>query len=470
MRASAQAAARRRYWPRRLMAGLIGFLVLCILVTGGGYLYLRHQLGRIGRLDISGLADVDEVMNVLLVGSDSRDRLTGDLAEQAGKDEVSGKRSDTIMVLHVDPKATKAAILSIPRDLYVPIAGTSGPDRINAAFSRGGAQGLVQTVEAALNIPINHYVEVDFVGFREIVDAVGGVNIYVPTPVRDAFSELDLPQKGCVRLDGRQGLAFVRSRHFETFESGRWQVDPTGDLGRIQRQQDFMRRMMRKAVSSGLTNPVKLNRLVGIGVRQVTLDSGMSTSDIGRLARRFRSLDPETVDMITLPARPATRNGASVLLLEEDEAQRYIDRLNGKAPPDPGTISAQPADVRVRVLNGSGKDGVASEASVALQDAGFNIADRGDADTYDYNRTLIRHAPGQLPKAQLLQRFVQGTTVVEEDRNLRTVDVTLILGSTYRGITAGAPPSGPASTAAPVGAAPKGSAGTEAPAPTVPPC
>ncbi len=449
------------------MAGLIGFLVLCILVAGGGYLYLRYQLGRIGRLDIPGLGEAGEVMNVLLVGSDSRDRLTGDLADQAGKDQVSGKRSDTIMILHVDPKATKAAILSIPRDLYVPIAGTGGSDRINAAFSLGGAPALVQTVEDALDIPINHYVEVDFVGFAEIVDAVGGVDIYVPAPVRDEFSELDLPRAGCVRLDGRQGLAFVRSRNFETFESGKWQIDPTADLGRIQRQQDFMRRMMRKAVSSGLTNPVKLNRLVGIGVRQVTLDSRMSTSDIGKLARRFRSLDPETVDMITLPTRPVTRNGASVLLLQEEEAQRYIDRLNGIAPPDSGTITAQPADVRVRVLNGSGEDGVASEASTALQEAGFNIADRGDADTYNYTRTLIRHAPGQLPKAQLIQQFVQGATVVEEDRNLRTVDLTVILGSTYRGITAGG---APATTAAPTTGASKQAPATDAPAPTVPAC
>lgn len=465
-------AARPRYWPRRLAVGLIVFLVLCILVAGGGYVYVRYQLGRIGRLEIPGLGGGgDDVMNVLLVGSDSRDRLTGDLAEQAGKEQVSGKRSDTIMVLHVDPKQTKAAILSIPRDLYVPIPGTGGSDRINAAFSDGGAQSLVKTVEASLDIPINHYVEVDFVGFKEIVDAVGGVDIYLPAPVRDESSELDIPKAGCVSLDGRQALAFVRSRNFETFESGRWQVDPTADLGRIQRQQDFMRRIMRKAVSSGLTNPVKLNRLINIGVRQVTLDSAMSTSDIGRLARRFRSLDPETVDMITLPTRPVTRNGSSVLALQTEEAQRYIDRLNGKAPPDPAALGVQPADVRVRVLNGSGAGGVAREASERLQDAGFNVADRGDADTYDYTRTVIRHAPGQRAKAQLLEGFVQGTTVVEEDRNLRTVDATLILGSGYRGITAGAAaPASPATTAAPATTTPKAKQSSEPKAPAEPSC
>jgi polyisoprenyl-teichoic acid--peptidoglycan teichoic acid transferase len=463
-------AARARYWPRRLMTGAIVLLVLAIVVTGSGYLYLRYQLGRIGRLEIPGLGDnTGGVMNVLLVGSDSRDRLTGDLAAQAGKDEVSGKRSDTIMVLHVDPKQTKAAILSIPRDLYVPIDGTGESDRINAAFSDAGAPGLVRTVESALDIPIHHYVEIDFVGFKEIVDAVGGVDVYFPAPVRDESSDLDIPKAGCIRLDGDQALAFVRARNFETFQraSGQWEPDPTADLGRIQRQQDFIRRMMRKAVSSGLTNPIKLNRLVGIGVNQVTLDTEMSTGDIGRLARRFRSLDPETVDMITLPTQPAMRGGASVLVLQEEEAQRYIDRLNGKAPPDLASLGVQPADVRVRVLNGSGADGVAREASTGLQDAGFNIADRGDADTYDYTRSVIRHAPGQRAKAQLLEGFVQGNTTIEEDRALRTVDLTLILGSSYRGIAAAAPeaPEAPGTTAAPLADAEQPAAPKEDPVP-----
>jgi LCP family protein required for cell wall assembly len=422
--------------------------VLLLVAGAGGWLYLRWRLGQINRVQLPALdEDRGSVMNVLLVGSDSRSRLTGDLAEQAGKDQVSGQRSDTIMVLHVDSRQKKAAILSIPRDLYVRIAGTNRSDRINTSFSAGGPQGLVQTIQDNLNIPIHHYMEVDFVGFRDIVNTVGGVKVYVPAPARDAMSGLDIKDPGCIRFDGDQALAWVRSRNYEYFESGRWRRDGTADLGRIQRQQDFIRRMMKKAVSSGLTNPLTLNRIIGIGVKDVTLDEGMSTSDLVRVARRFRSLDPETVDMQTLPTTPATIGGASVLRLDRQKAQAAIDRLNGVGPAD---ADVRPSQVRVRVLNGSGTDGAAAAAAEALAGVGFNVADQGDADNYGYRRTLIRHATGQRAKAELVARHLQAGATLREDGSLRTIDATLVLGSDFSGVRAtAAPPAAPPPAAAP---------------------
>jgi LCP family protein required for cell wall assembly len=441
-----------KVWPLRLLKGSIAFLTLCVILAGGGYVYIRHQLGRINRLVIPGLDEEGDVMNVLLVGSDSRDRVTGDLAETTGKDQVSGERSDTIMVLHVDPHNEKAAIFSIPRDLYVPIAGTDYSDRVNTSFAVGGAAGLIATVEDALGFPINHYVEVDFVGFRDIVNAVDGVKVYFPSPVRDEVAGLFVDDPGCVKLDGDAGLAFVRSRNYETYESGEWQTDPTADLGRIQRQQDFIRRMLRKAVSSGLSNPLTLNRLIGIGVRDVTLDAKMSTGDIVRLARRFKSLDADTVDMLTFPTTPEDIGGASVLVLKDEEAQPYIDRLNGIAPPEETDAgSVQPSDIRVRVLNGYGADGVASDAALGLTTAGFNVADRGDADSYNYSTTVIRYAPGAGAKADLLNQYVDGGAVIEQDSSLRTVDVALVLGSDYTGLVT---PNAAGTTAPPTTAAP----------------
>jgi polyisoprenyl-teichoic acid--peptidoglycan teichoic acid transferase len=422
-------------WPLRLLKGSIAFLTLCVIAAGGGYLYLRHQLGRINRLAIPGLDDSGDVMNVLLVGSDSRANVTGDLAETTGAGLVSGQRSDTIMVLHVDPGNSKAAIFSIPRDLYVPIAGTDYSDRVNTSFSIGGAAGLIATIEDSLGFQINHYVEVDFVGFRDIVNAVDGVKVYFPSPVRDEVAGLFVDDPGCIKLDGDAGLAFVRSRNFETYEGGEWAIDPTGDLGRIQRQQDFIRRMLRKAVSSGLSNPLTLNRIIGIGVRDVTLDDQMSTGDIVRLARRFKSLDADTVDMLTFPTTPEDIDGSSVLVLKQEEAQPYIDRLNGLGGPEESDSgSLQPSDIRVRVLNGYGADGVASEAAVGLTGAGFNVADRGDADSYNYTVTVIRYGPGAEAKADLLNEYVDGGAVIEEDSSLRTVDLTLVLGSDYTGL------------------------------------
>ncbi|HYX45125.1 MAG TPA: LCP family protein [Acidimicrobiales bacterium] len=455
-----------RYWPRRLLVGTCVLLVIGIVFAGGAYVYLRWRLGQIDRLQVDELTeDRGSVMNVLLVGSDSRSRLTGDLAEQAGKNQVSGSRSDTIMVLHVDAKTKKAAILSIPRDLYVRIPGTTRADRINTTFASGGAAGLVRAIKENLGIQVNHYVEVDFVGFRGIVDTVGGVNVYVPAPARDNLSGLDIKTPGCVRFDGDTALAWVRSRHYEYFESGRWRTDPTSDLGRIQRQQDFIRRMMKKAVSSGVGNPLTLNRLIGIGVKDVTLDSGMSTSDLVRVARRFRSLDPETVDMITLPTTPATVGGASVLRLNKQQAQVYIDRLNGVGPPSSDGTGVRPGDVRVRILNGKGTDGAAADAGEALDKLGFTVADRGDADSYNYTRTLVRYAGGQHAKAQLVQRYLSAGAVLREDTSLRTVDVVLTLGADYTGTrTEPASPSAGSSAAAPT-TAPGRQQGPATPAP-----
>ena len=445
-------AVHRRH---RVLKVLVVLVAICVVITSVAYVYVRIQLGNINRLDLPGVGDdgADQVMNVLLVGSDSRDRLTGEAAAQAGKGEVQGSRSDTIMVLHVDPRQTKAMILSVPRDLFVPIAGRRNRDRINTAFSLGGAEGLVRTIESALDIPIHHYVEIDFVGFKDVVDAVGGVRLYIPAPARDRFSGLNLPTPGCLRLDGTQGLAFVRSRNYETFESGRWRLDPTGDLGRIQRQQDFIRRMLRKAVSSGISNPVTLNRLVGIGVQDVTLDSKMSTRDIVRLARRFRSLDPNTVDMLTLPTRAANVGGASVLLLKEAEARPYVDRLNGRGAPPPA--AAQPGDVRVQVLNGYGADGAASGAKVDLQEAGFSVAGSGDADRFTYRQTEIRYLEGKRGAAELVKSWIVGPAVLKQAGTTGTADATLVLGADWRGVkaTPGAPVT--TGTAAPSGTAPQ---------------
>jgi len=173
-----------------------------------------------------------------------------------------------MMVLHIDPKQGQAAILSIPRDLWVDINGSK--DRINTSFAQGGPQLLIKTIQDDLGIQINHYAAIDFSGFQNAVDTVGGLKMYLDAPARDAKSGLDLPTAGCVPLDGFQALAYVRSRYYESYEAGHWVSDPTSDFGRIKRQQDFIRRMLKKAVASGVSNPLTLNRLIGIAFARST--------------------------------------------------------------------------------------------------------------------------------------------------------------------------------------------------------
>jgi LCP family protein required for cell wall assembly len=463
---------RQRRRRRRLLIAFIVFTIACTLLVGLAEVYLQTRLGRIKRVSVPNLSGdtPGSVMNVLLVGSDSRDSLDAADAQGFGKGEVGGQRSDTMMLLHIDPRQEKAAIISVPRDLFVPIAGTTYSDRVNSAFATGGPYQLVATIQHALGITINHYVEVDFVGFKDIVEAVGGVTMYIPYQVRDAGSGLDFPA-GCPKLDGQQALAWVRSRKIEFLVNGTWQEDGRSDLGRIERQQDFIRRMMKTALSSGLTSPIQLNRLIGIGVKDVTFDSALSTKDLTALGRRFSSLDPDRVVLRTLPTDPADVEGKAVLKLQSAQAQPMIDLLNGRAPIEvttttvagtgptsttaartpPTTLPAPaggPVDVKVRVLNGIGQAGAAGKAATGLTGSGFVVTDRADAPA-PAAKTTISYATGQLAKAQLVQGALLTPAVLKEDATLKTVDVTLLLGADYAGLKPGVSTGAPVTTTAP---------------------
>ncbi len=457
-------AGPRRRWPRRLLIGLNVVLALSLVLTASVYGYLKYRFGQISKVDIpcevlrrcDGRAEGP--MNVLLVGSDSRKDISAEEQRKFGSErDVGGQRADTIIVLHVDDRQQKAAILSIPRDLAVPIAGSgsSRPQRINTAFERG-PRTLIATIQESLRIPIDHYVEVDFNGFRGIVNALGGVKVYFPSPTRDRKSGHDVRTPGCVELDGEGALRYVRSREFEQYQSGRWRPDPTADLGRIQRQQDFIRRVLHKASRIG-PNVVKLNRLVHTGVNNVSISRGLSEQDIFRLVRKFRSLSPDTVEMSSLPVTNARMGGAAVLQLDRRAADAVLapfrdqggqDQAPGDAPS--GRPPVPPSSVRVRVLNGSGVDGQAGEVAQALQAARFNVAGTGDATSFRHSDSVIRYGPGQLAKAELLQRHVGGGAKLQEDRRLPGVDLVLTTGSSFTGIRspseAGAPPTGPPPT------------------------
>jgi hypothetical protein len=206
--------------------------------------------------------------------------------------------------------------------------------------------------------------------------------------------------------------------------------------------------MMKNALSAGITNPLTLNRLIGVGVRDVTFDSALSTKDLTALGRRFSSLDPDKVVLRTLPPDPADIDGKSVLKLQTAQAQPMIDLLNGKAPlsststtvagptttaPAPG---AMPADVKVRVLNGVGTAGLAARTATGLTGAGYVVADKGDAPALA-PKTTITYGAGQLAKAQSVQSTLAGPSVMREDATLKTVDVNLLLGADFAGLKPG---------------------------------
>jgi LCP family protein required for cell wall assembly len=467
-----------RRWPRRLLIGLNIFVALCVAAAGAGYGYVRYRLGQIHTTTVAGIhpEDPGQPENVLVVGSDSRANLgTADAGHVGTAADVSGQRSDVTMVLHIDPVSTRASVLSIPRDTYVALAGLNHRGRINEAFATGPDR-LVQTIQADFGISINHVVEVNFDGFRSVTNALGGVNVYFPSPAKDVLSELKVPTAGCVHLNGDQALAYVRSRHYQYFEGGRWHYDPYSDLSRIQRQQDFIRRVLRKVAQT--RNPLTLNALIGSAVQQVTVDSGLNAGAILKLARRFHSLSPDAVANYTLPTTPTVIAGADVLLVKQPDAAQTINAfLNGPSPPGQPATAVPPNAVRIRVLNGTGLRGQATSVAQLLQQAGFTVTGTGDADSFRYQTAVIRYGTGQLAKATELAAMVVGGAHAQPDPTLRDVDLVLVTGTGFGGLRpAAAAPQNPAATptttttTAPIGPQATPGAPTNKGAPIQPQC
>jgi polyisoprenyl-teichoic acid--peptidoglycan teichoic acid transferase len=316
-RASRSPAARHRRHRRRLLVILVMVLVVAVAGVGGSYGYARMRFGQIASVDVPSLKAQPapgKPFNLLMVGSDTRQGL--DNGNEFGN--VAGQRADVLILVHIIPAAHTARLLSIPRDLYVPIAGTNGSEKINAAFA-GGPNQLVDTIQRDLGVPINHYLLVDFDGFRKVVDALGGIDMDFPVPVKDwkdghNNSGLNVPAAGCRRLDGQQALALARSRYFQYLGPDTiWHYDPGFDLGRIRRQQTFLRVLAAKALGSGLANPLRANAFASSLVHSLTKDRGLSVGQVARLAGEFRSFDPNKLASQTIPITVALRQGSTVL-------------------------------------------------------------------------------------------------------------------------------------------------------------
>jgi polyisoprenyl-teichoic acid--peptidoglycan teichoic acid transferase len=438
---------------RRLMVGCSLLLVFLVVAATAGYGYVHYRFGQISSVDVPGLhrSSSGRPFNLLVVGSDSRESL--DDADGSRYGNVGGQRNDTTLVVRVEPARKRVSMLSIPRDLVVPIAG-GGENRINAAFTEGPGQ-LVKTIEQNFGVPIHHYVLIDFDGFRAIVDALGGIDVRFPYPSRDLKSGLDIREAGCRHLNGGRALALARSRYFAYQLDGVWHSDPWADLGRIRRQQAFLQALVKAALDKGLTNPVRANAFVGSLVHEVTKDSALRVSDVIRTGTAFRSFSPSKLATYTLPVTVSTDHPlGDVLLLKQPDATAVVDRFLGRAPAassgaTPGATA--PANTQVTILNALGTTGLAATTATKLRGSGYRIATVGNAPSADLPRSQIAYAPGRLTDAQTLANTLIGGARLIEDPTLTAPHLTLILGPGFTGIrllaSPGSAPSGPGTTA-----------------------
>ena len=298
-----------RRWPWR--STLVITAVTALAGAGGLFVASKHIVDHVER--VPGVAEVlspesDTFDNYLLVGSDSRDAGDPNTGDSASS---SGRRSDTIMVLRVDRSDGSAALLSIPRDLYVTVYGHTEPSRINAAFSENPAV-LVQTVQTALGVPVHHYVEVDFVGFKDLVDALGGIELCFERPTRDTNTGLNITKPGCQVLDGVQALAYARSRHYEELIDETWHEDPRSDFGRTARQRDFVNRCLQSALAQVQQQPYRSGELAAAIVAAIRIDEEL---DPVSAAGSLRQAVGGGLASYTVPVADAEVEGNAVLVM-----------------------------------------------------------------------------------------------------------------------------------------------------------
>ncbi len=328
---------RRR---RRLLPGINAVslgLAVAVLGSGGLLLATRQKADSVERVEeLAGVltVDVGPFENYLLVGSDTRegaDPSDPDFGGIGDTDEVQGRRSDTMMVLHVDYERDTASLLSIPRDLWVEIDG-DGENRINTAYQEG-ADTLVRTVQDALGIPIHHYIEVDFQSFKEIVGAIGGVEACFVAPTRDRNTGLLVPTEGCFVLDPVQALQYARSRHFEEFVYGEWFEDPRADLGRIERQQEFVQSAIDAALAQARSNPLRASELIDAAARSLRVDP---RTDLVEVIDRLLPLADGALARYSLPVEGTEIDDKQVLVMLDD-AEALLAYFAGTGPPPPVT-------------------------------------------------------------------------------------------------------------------------------------
>jgi LCP family protein required for cell wall assembly len=360
-----------------------------------------------------------EPQNILIVGSDQRSAVSGKLRSLRQFRKGTGARTDTIMLLHVAAKAKGGVLVSFPRDLYVHIPGHE-TTRINKAFTDaykdGGRDLLIKTVEKLSGLQINHYVEINFESFLNIVDSVGGVSIYFPEPLHDDQSGLDINKAGCVHLDGNQALSFVRARH----------IYASADLGRIQAQQRFIRAIVAKA-RGAMFNPTKVLAVSNAITKGLAIDKKLDLSHALGIAQKLS--DQSRLDFRIFPG--STRSGSPYVFPNYSQAREFFTAMAADQPlPAYGkTGSSLPewTDIAMKVLNGSGRTGWAGTQKTKLKKLGARVSVIGTADA-ETSQTTIAYAPGEQLKADLVKKEYPYARIVAGGGN-QNQDVVLTLGS-----------------------------------------
>jgi LCP family protein required for cell wall assembly len=435
------AASRKARQRRAFLVASALMSALILLVAGGAWgltSYINDHLGRLNA-GVSGTPDSGP-LNILVAGLDERSGLTRSqqvlLHVGSNQGEVN---TDTLMLVHVAADHRSVRVISLPRDSWVNIP-EHGMNKINSALGLGGPQLMVRTVEQLTGLAINDYVEVNFLGFVKVIDALGGVNICLPYAVDDPYSGLRM-SAGEHHVNGITALEFARDRH--SF--------PTSDLARIQDQQQLISTALIQGINSGLVaNPIRLARFLSSVSAAVKVDQGF---DVVRLADELRGISPADVTFTTVPlanTNYATPSGESAVLWNYSAAAALFNELKTDQPPAAQAPAARGSGrsarnaasrskVSLDVYNGTFISGLSAETGKELAALGFRVHRSGvDWTSQDLTQTVIQYPAGQKAAAQLVAAAIPGATLLQASGLQR---VRILLGQDNHSVQGTSPSS-----------------------------
>jgi len=428
-------------WRLRVVIGLVAVLA----VVGGGVSFALWRLNaNISKVDVSAALGTDrptdaptDAVNLLLIGSDTRD---GEGNDDIGRvTEEPGNHSDTNLLVHLSADRTWATVVSIPRDsmtLAPPDCSPSAPDeewvvrQWNQNYAIGGTGCLIRTLEGNTGLFVDHYAVVDFRGFNQMVDALGGVGVCTSEPIDDANTGLQLTA-GRHTLDGRQALQYVRARK---------SVGDGSDLGRIGRQQAFLSSVMQEATSNQLIlQPSRLYSFLDAATRSLTTDPEFGVGRMRDLATSVRGIGLDEIVFVTVPHEPyvpdpnrvqwaASANEVWSALREDRPVGGAKERPGANPSPIPSPLTAAPDDITVHVVNASGTAGLARQARSALEVQGFAVEPTTNAPTVT-QPAVVEYSGANAEAARTVAAAFPGATVAKADGLGQTVRVTLGQGA-----------------------------------------
>jgi LCP family protein required for cell wall assembly len=457
-----EAAQPRRSKRRRRLKWTLAVLgiVAVLLVAGvGGYAwYLDHLVHRI---TVKGLAAGEThgtekgTENILLVGSTDRCALKKQyIGYGICNQGVNGINSDVVMILHLNPNTRTVSILSIPRDLFVPNARVEGANKIDAALYEGPTQ-LVAAIQEDFGVPIQHYVELNFDSFANVVDALGGIRMYFPEPVYDPESDLDVRTVGCEHLNGFHALQVVRARHLVHKGPGvtsdnpaNWTPEAQSDLARIRRDHEFLRVLATAVAKKGLSNPLTDRDIIAGVAPDLTVDSGLSATHMLNLVLTYHSVNVNSAPQLTLPVLEDTfgsyqyKGGdyGDIEFPDQPTDQNVVDQFLGISSTTNSMTGAslpKPSQVTVSVDNGTGVTNQATTTSAALGAFGFHMMELGDTTPVGQEAETVVYygskSPAVVAGAQMVARSISGSVILGYNPSmvLGGAQVTVVTGTSF---------------------------------------